>query len=350
MSVSVIVPLYNKGATVERALRSIASQTYRDFEVIVVDDGSSDRGPEAVRDFKGMPIRLIRQENAGPGRARNRGAAQAQGEMLAFLDADDEWLPEYLEYNVVQLRRRPGAAAAVCGYLLCPGERLTAAYWRRRGISHGPFAMSPRTSVMNALYHLAYMCPWSTVVRASVFRRMGGFFDRYRCLYGEDSYLWLKVLLNHEVFFSLAPMVRFHREDSNLSAGARSAGPRPVEPFLEEPSDIVAAAPPAMRPLARRIIRSRAGKTACMLGYWGEWREALRLLRQHMSIDFPLLPYGLPAIVCGTPVGAAFGSAVRRCVEVRGQGARRAQPEGVKEYYGSTESNRSNGRRTAQIG
>ena len=100
MRVSVIVPLFNKAPYIERALSSVAAQTYRDFELIVVDDGSTDEGPRIVEAFNDLPIHLIRQENAGPGAARNRGLELAQGELVAFLDADDEWLPNYLSENV----------------------------------------------------------------------------------------------------------------------------------------------------------------------------------------------------------------------------------------------------------
>ena len=97
MRVSVIIPLYNKEPYVRRALSSIRAQTFEDFEVIVVDDGSTDEGARAVESFDDARVRLVHQQNAGPGAARNRGIAEARGELLAFLDADDEWTPTYLE-------------------------------------------------------------------------------------------------------------------------------------------------------------------------------------------------------------------------------------------------------------
>jgi len=128
--VSVIVPLFNKAPYIERALSSVAAQTYRDFELIVVDDGSTDEGPRIVEAFTDLPIHLIRQENAGPGAARNRGLELAQGELVAFLDADDEWLSNYLRrafaYSVSTGRRsllsrqvtssiQPGYPGKTCG-------------------------------------------------------------------------------------------------------------------------------------------------------------------------------------------------------------------------------------------
>src|SRR5690348_123134 len=98
--VSVIVPLYNKSAWIERCLDSIARQSYRDFEVIVVDDGSTDDSVTKVEKRVDGQVRLIRQANAGPGAARNRGVQEAQGELIAMLDADDAWDPSYLAESV----------------------------------------------------------------------------------------------------------------------------------------------------------------------------------------------------------------------------------------------------------
>jgi glycosyltransferase involved in cell wall biosynthesis len=88
---SVIIPTFNREATIRETLQSVEQQTFRDFEVIVVDDGSSDSTCEIVRSFGS--VKLIQQPNAGPGAARNRGAANAGGRYLAFLDSDDLWFP-----------------------------------------------------------------------------------------------------------------------------------------------------------------------------------------------------------------------------------------------------------------
>ncbi|MBK8060984.1 MAG: glycosyltransferase family 2 protein [Gemmatimonadetes bacterium] len=102
--VSVVVPLYNKEPYVRRALDSIAAQSFADFEVVIVDDGSQDGSAAIAAGYPDSRFRMIRQANAGPGAARNRGIAEAKGEWIAFLDADDEWLPDYLELAVRQFR------------------------------------------------------------------------------------------------------------------------------------------------------------------------------------------------------------------------------------------------------
>src|SRR6266446_940152 len=100
MKVSVVIPLYNKVRYIQRALDSVLAQTYTDFEVIVVDDGSTDGGAEVVACCTDRRVRLIRQSNQGPGPARNRGVEEAAGGYVAFLDSDDEWLPAFLERSV----------------------------------------------------------------------------------------------------------------------------------------------------------------------------------------------------------------------------------------------------------
>ena len=103
--VSVIVPLFDSAATVERTLASVSAQTWADLEIIVVDDGSTDDGPDLVQAAAAADprIRLVRQPNAGVAAARNAGAAQAAGDFLAFVDADDLWAPEKIELQMAAM-------------------------------------------------------------------------------------------------------------------------------------------------------------------------------------------------------------------------------------------------------
>ena len=108
--VSVIVPVYNAQNTLGRCVNSILSQTFRDLELILVDDGSTDGSPEICRNWADLDgrVRIIRQENAGVSRARNRGLAEARGKYVQFADADDCVAPDMTEKLVEALRERPG--------------------------------------------------------------------------------------------------------------------------------------------------------------------------------------------------------------------------------------------------
>ena len=319
---SVIIPLYNKEPYVRRALESVAAQTFTDYELIVVDDGSTDQGRRVVESFAresgaGGRLRLVTQPNAGPGAARNRGLAEARGEFVAFLDADDEWLPQFLSEGVRLLDEQgAGAAAVTFNYYEFPSGESREAMWRGRGLREGVHRLRPDTPPALAVSALAFMSPCTTLARAGALRRLGGFYERDRCVYAEDAHLWLKVLLNEPVVFDMRPLARLHVEAAGLSRNLKGA--RPVEPFLRDASDVEAACPAHLRPLLARVLAARALKTACVLGYWGDWRAARRLVRRHARVGGRWrLPYYLPAQLCATPAGAALGSAWRRLSSLR---------------------------------
>lgn len=113
--ISVIIPLYNKEAIVERSVKSVLSQDYDDFEVVVVNDGSTDRSAEIVKSIHNPRITLIEQENGGPSKARNTGVKHAKGEWILFLDADDELLPGALNVFVNLACENNGVNVIDCG-------------------------------------------------------------------------------------------------------------------------------------------------------------------------------------------------------------------------------------------
>ncbi|WP_156862283.1 glycosyltransferase family 2 protein [Casimicrobium huifangae] len=106
---TVVIPLYNKAKYIYRCLDSVANQKYHASEVIVINDGSTDDGPNLVLRYSKLPIRLIQQNNAGVSAARNAGIAAAQHKWIAFLDADDEYLPDFLDRVAKAIQLRPEA-------------------------------------------------------------------------------------------------------------------------------------------------------------------------------------------------------------------------------------------------
>jgi len=123
--VSIIVPTFNRAGVIKRALDSIVAQNFKDYEVIVVDDGSTD-DLAIVEKYSGLaPMRLIRHsQNRGAAAARNTGIAAAAGRFIAFLDSDDSWQPDKLAYQVAALQgAAPNVRACVTGYILHKGKR-----------------------------------------------------------------------------------------------------------------------------------------------------------------------------------------------------------------------------------
>ncbi|HML74103.1 MAG TPA: glycosyltransferase family A protein [Anaerohalosphaeraceae bacterium] len=116
--ITVVIPAYNAASHIERAIRSVLAQTYPADEVIVVNDGSADQTSEIVRQF-GSRVRLIEQANAGVSAARNAGIQAAAGQWIAFLDADDEWLPNHLEKHRTLLSQNPFLVWSTGNFLTC---------------------------------------------------------------------------------------------------------------------------------------------------------------------------------------------------------------------------------------
>ena len=308
--VSIVVPLYNKAPYVLRTLKSIVQQTFSDFEVIVVDDGSTDGGAGIVRSLSDPRVRVVVQENMGPGAARNRGIQEARGDLIAFLDADDEWLPEYLEEGVRLLEQAgPDVASVTSGYRTAPEDNSNDLIWRRRGLAEGRQRVTAATSPQLVVYMLAYMSPCSTITRSHVLRKWEGFYASEKCTYAEDAYLWLKVLLNEEVIFNFKALARFHPEASSLSRNL--PGARPVEPFLVHPEELYAACPPDLKELLGKVLMLRALKTSCVLGYWGHWRDASSLVRRFTARGSWRFQYYAPSLVARTPLGGMIGQLLR---------------------------------------
>lgn len=196
---TVVIPLYNKEQHIERALRSVTAQTFTDFEVVVVDDGSTDRGAQVVKAFEDARIRLIRQANAGVSAARNRGIADAKGELVAFLDADDEWSPSHLDVLARLREKFPQAGLYSMAYRTCfhTGmmrisriEKLPPPPWE--GIIPDYFKTAAyRDSPVNA----SVAC-----IPRILFKELGGFLVGERL--GEDLDMWGRVALKYPVAFS----------------------------------------------------------------------------------------------------------------------------------------------------
>ena len=221
MKFSVIIPLYNKAPYIRKALESVLAQTYTDYEVIVVDDGSTDDSAriaeEYIREVKGAensgaetnaynlsPInyKLIRQANSGVSAARNNGVAQAGGDYIAFLDADDWWEPTYLEKMLQLIEDYPEAGLYACNYV-----------YYKPGKTHE--ALDIPTGYINypkAYYEGGAMLVWTgaAIMPRAVFDEMGGFLLGIKL--GEDFLLWAKTALHYPVAFLNEPLAYYNND------------------------------------------------------------------------------------------------------------------------------------------
>jgi glycosyltransferase involved in cell wall biosynthesis len=216
-SISVVIPLYNKRSSIGRAIRSVLCQDVSDVEVIVVDDGSTDGSAEEVAAMQDPRIRLVRQANAGPGRARNIGASHAQAPLFSFLDADDEWMPHFLKAGLSALESHPEAVAYACSF--DAGTYADRVIDKVSLLTSTPSLLQPpkvEAGHQWMKYALDGLHSSSTIVRRSAFLKAGGYFDRDRCLWGEDSYLWGQILFMGPVFWDPTRRIHYHIEDSEL--------------------------------------------------------------------------------------------------------------------------------------
>lgn len=182
--VSVVIPCYNAGATLDEAVQSALAQTWDDLEVVIVDDGSDDPATTALLDAAGWPrTRVIRQANAGPAAARNAAIRASTGEYILPLDADDRIEPSYVAKAVAILRERPEV-----GVVYCKAERF--------GAASGPWELPPYNIRELAIDNVIFV---TSLFRRVDWERVGGFNERLR--HGVEDYdFWLKLVgLGREV-------------------------------------------------------------------------------------------------------------------------------------------------------
>jgi glycosyltransferase involved in cell wall biosynthesis len=288
-TVTVVIPLYNKGKYILRALASVMDQTFPPLEIIVVDDGSVDDGREKVESliFTNRKIRLLRQKNSGPGSARNAGLAAASGKYIAFLDADDEWLPTFLEKAIAVLENRAVNAILVFSdYFYSPGFRRNDTGQFEELDSVIEIAGDTDVNIIRKL--IGFHCTCFALMRTDAVKKWGGFFDKYRCRYGEDVYVFLKLMFNGRIAIIREPLGIYHTEASGLYKG----GDIPIEnypppPYLQNPQDILDSCPPSKLPAMKKNFSVQAIKLAECFAKWGKKKKAQELLDRFTGDEFP---------------------------------------------------------------
>ena len=311
---TVVVPLYNKGRAVADALGSVQAQTCRDWEIVVVDDGSTDDSAAIACEFvermsaQGHRAAVIRQENAGAAGARNTGIDAARGRLVAFLDADDEWEPWHL-----RSMKEVWSAFRTCG--------LFASGWTKRtqaGQRSEPRRLRSGTVNVNLFdgLRLGVVAPSasSVVVPLDIIRSVGAFDTRFRT--GEDLDLWYRIGLKHRVAQTARPssIVRQDREGVQHLTHPSAADNGPGATNTLQARYLAGTIPEDQRSPVRRFLVDRRLRNALRMLVTGRDRRSVRAALDQARGIWP--GRGLPLFLAlrlvtlvpgsGTMAGRAF--------------------------------------------
>ena len=222
--ISVIIPLYNKAPHIKRAIDSVLQQTFQDFELIIINDGSTDGSEHIVSEYNDSRIHLINQKNQGVSAARNNGVNHSKSDFVSFLDADDEWLPEFLE-TILKLREvypNAGVYGTGCIYVGDNGESMS--------VCHPELGVR----VLNSYYkeknnHVGLMVYiTAAAVDKRVFQSIGGFSEKMKR--SEDEDFLARMAYVSDVVYNPKPLAKLYtnsvNKTTNIFEGMDS-------PFLE---------------------------------------------------------------------------------------------------------------------
>ncbi len=224
MRFSVIIPLFNKAPYIEKALRSVLAQTFTDYELIVVDDGSQDDSANVAEKVLAESVirhQLIHQDNAGVSCARNRGVANSQGEYLCFLDADDWWAPTFLAEMSTLIDEYPEAGIYGTGYTIV-NERKHKTRKAPVGVESGFEKGYINYCKVYAKTLAMPLTSISVAIPRGVFEEMKGFPAGIKL--GEDFLLWIKIALEHKVAFLNKPLAFYNQDVEAVNRGVIRKG------------------------------------------------------------------------------------------------------------------------------
>lgn len=275
--VSVIIPAYNAEAFLARALRSVEAQTYGDYEVVLIDDGSTDSTGQIAQSFEG--IRYFHQPNQRQAVARNRGLREAIGEVVAFLDADDEWLPKKLERQLAFMNEKESRISYTDSYYVKDGKRARYSKLAR------PYEGQILDPLIEEWLEFSFITMNSVIAEKRLLDEVGGFDEDAPFVSNEDYGLWLRIALSQVRFDyldePLAVYYRGHESDASDSVVMFKRYAQALKYF----SSYYAFSPEALDRLKRAQERTNVALGAKLLKH-GRLREAAPYLRHGDPRDF----------------------------------------------------------------
>ena len=204
--ISVVIPLFNKQDSIGSTINSVLRQSYRDFELIVVNDGSTDRSADIVRQYDDPRIKLLEKKNSGVSSARNEGIKFAEAEYIAFLDGDDLWDPEYLETISQMIKDFPEAGILGTSYSLLKNGEMVPAQKPFTDDFYG-YVDNCNWAYGQIFWTSAVCCKRSALIEIGVFDE--------RIAYGEDLDVWWRIMLKYPIAFCNKALATYRLDEGN---------------------------------------------------------------------------------------------------------------------------------------
>lgn len=216
--ISVVIPLYNKEKQIADTLRSVLQQSFQDFEIVVVNDGSTDGSVAVAESVQDKRIRIVHQDNAGVSAARNRGIEAACYEFIAFLDADDRWKPDYLQTQHELTLKYPECSVFVCNYEFLRGDGSTHPTVIRKLPFEGTDGILSNYFEVASCSHPP-ICSISIMVRKEAIQLVGGFPIGIKS--GEDLLTWARLACEWKIAYSRKVSAQYSYDEINFSNNPR---------------------------------------------------------------------------------------------------------------------------------
>ena len=301
-TICVVIPAYNSEATLLRALDSVAAQTLCPSQILVVDDASSDATHALAAAYRGRPVEVISlRTNVGASGARNRGIRAASADLVAFLDADDEWLPTKLEKQAHLLVSSQNSTFCSCGSsLIAPDGKNLGDIYRGQAVTTGPDAWK-------ALLKDNYVTTPSVLVWRRHLLTLGGFDETLKI--AEDQDMWIRLAERGGLSYVPESLVRVHERRSSLSGGSFDDQMTYTLPMIEHHLERFADK------LTRSDRRSILGRRVLRLGQLAFSRGARNAGRQLIwrSIRLGYEPLeGLFFLLKSSPIAMRLKNAIRK--------------------------------------
>jgi glycosyltransferase involved in cell wall biosynthesis len=270
--VTVVIPTHNYARYLAEAIESVLAQDYRPLEIIVIDNGSTDETRSVVEPFRERGVTYIYEENTGPGSARNTGIDLARGELVAFLDADDAWLPQKTSTQVAHLQAHAELGLVGCGAFECD------AFNEPTGIRKVP--QIEAAMAFEQLLVRNFLVTTGVIIRKHCLDAVGGFSS---ARFGEDWDLWLRIARHYPIGFVQEPLFKRRGHPASVSF---EVGDQLLASYRTIGEAHLAFARPAwLRPVIRRRLHSTACFYAAGYAIDRSRRRAARLLLTSLWLD-----------------------------------------------------------------